>query len=183
MKLRVNNVRSAFPTLYVPKAFGDGDPTFSILGIMTPDHPQIPEIEDIMEQLAKDKWGAKAAANLKEIKARDRAFLHDGDTKSKYAGFEGNLFISARSKTRPFVCDQNRDELTPADGKPYAGCYVNLLLDVYAQDNSYGTRLNANLRAVQFAGDGEPFSASAGSVSADEFDIVDSAEQSLEELI
>jgi hypothetical protein len=183
MKLMLKMVRAAFPVFFTPKAFGDGDPTFSVLGILPKDHPQIGELNDLMENVAKDKWGKDAAAIMKTMKAKDRLCLHDGDTKAKYAGFENNLFISARSRQRPFVCDGSRNELNAQDGKPYAGCYVNLLLDVYAQDNEYGQRINANLRAAQFAGHGEPFSGSGGSVSADEFDVLDDSDDSLEDLI
>jgi len=43
------------------------------------------------------------------------------------------------------------------NGKPYAGCYVNMSIRLWAQDNQFGKRVNAQLRAVQFVKDGEAF--------------------------
>ena len=44
-----------------------------------------------------------------------------------------------------------------SDGRPYSGCYVNVSLDIYAQDNTYGRRINCNLSGVQFYRDGDSF--------------------------
>ncbi len=56
-----------------------------------------------------------------------------------------------------------------ADGKPYSGCYVNGIVDIWAQDNGFGRRLNATLKGVQFVKDGDAFSGGTA-VSADAFD-------------
>jgi hypothetical protein len=112
----------------------------------------------------------KAEAILKGLAATDKLCLHDGDAKSGYEGFEGNLFISARSKVRPSVFDGQRNELTEADGKPYSGCYVNVSLELWAQDNQFGKRINAQLRGVQFLRDGDAFSGGTRPADADEFD-------------
>jgi hypothetical protein len=44
---------------------------------------------------------------------------------------------------------------------PYAGCYVNATIVVWAQDNEHGKRINAQVKAVQFFKDGEAFGAAA----------------------
>jgi hypothetical protein len=97
--------------------------------------------------------------------------LHDGATKSEYEGFEGNLFVAANSKVRPTILDQMRNELSQADGKPYSGCYVVALLEIWAQDHKeHGKRINANLRGVQFLRDGDAFSGGGKPADTDEFD-------------
>jgi len=96
--------------------------------------------------------------------------LHDGDAKAEYEGFEGNKFVSARAKVRPTVFDQQRQELSEADGKPYSGCYVNASIELWAQDNSFGKRINAQLRGVQFLRDGDAFAGGSRPADADEFD-------------
>jgi hypothetical protein len=73
------------------------------------------------------------------------------------------------SKGRPLVIDRNRDPLTAADGKPYSGCYVNVSIDVWAQDNKYGKRINAQLKGIQFVRDGDAFGGGAPA-SPDEFE-------------
>ena len=170
MKLKLENVRLAFPALFEAKTVnGEGEPAFSASFLMPPDHPAVKQLSDAFEAIGKDKWGAKWPTIKKEIEAKDRLALHDGDTKADYAGFEGNLFVSSRNKTRPLVIDRDKSPLTAQDGKPYAGCYVNGSIELWAQDNNYGKRINASLRGVQFLKDGDAF-AGGGAASEDEFD-------------
>lgn len=170
--IQLRNVRLAFPNLFTPSTVnGEGEPAFSASFLMSPTHPQVKEIEAAIEAVARDKWGAKAEAVLKQLRAIDKTCLHDGDTKSQYAGYAGNLFVSARSpqERRPLVIDRDKSPLVAADGRIYAGCYVNASIEVWAQENSYGKRINANVRGVQFYADGDAFG--GGSVAdADEFD-------------
>jgi hypothetical protein len=56
--------------------------------------------------------------------------LHDGDEKAEYEGFPGNFFLNAANKARPAVIDRDRSPLIQADGRPYAGCYVNAVIDI-----------------------------------------------------
>lgn len=172
MKIKLNNVRLAFPALFEAKTVnGEGDPAFSASFLMEPNHPAVAELRAAFEQIGKEKWAAKWPAIKKEIEAKDRLALHDGDLKSQYGGFEGNLYVSSRAKTRPLVIDKDRSPLTAADGKPYAGCYVNASIELWAQDNNYGKRINATLRGVQFYRDGDAFAGGAPA-DADEFDDV-----------
>jgi len=170
MKIKLENVRLAFPALFEAKTVnGEGEPAFSASFLMPPNHPSVAALRAAFETMGKEKWGDKWPAVKKEIEAKDRYALHDGDTKSSYAGFEGNLFISARNAVRPLVIDVDKSPLTAKDGKPYAGCYVNASVDLWCQDNKYGKRINASLRGVQFVKHGDAFSG-GGAASEDEFD-------------
>lgn len=170
MKLKLENVRLAFPVLFEPKTVnGEGKPAFSAALLIDPADAQVKAINAAIEQIAKEKWGAKADAVLKTMRATDKVALHDGDLKSSYDGFPGNLYVSARSATRPLVIDKDKSPLTEQDGKPYAGCYVNASIELWAQDNNYGKRVNASLRGIQFFRDGDAF-AGGGAASEDEFD-------------
>ena len=173
MKVKLNNVRLAFPQLFEAKTVnGEGEPAFSASFLMDPKHPAIAELKAAFEAVGKDKWGAKWPTVKKEIEAKDRLALHDGDTKADYSGFEGNFFVSARNKTRPLVIDRDKSPLTAADGRPYAGCYVHASIELWCQDNAYGKRINASLRGVQFYKDGDAF-AGGGAASDDEFDDIE----------
>jgi hypothetical protein len=79
------------------------------------------------------------------------------------------MFVSSRNKTRPLVIDRDKSPLTAQDGRPYAGCFVHASIELWAQDNAYGKRINASLRGVQFFKDGDAF-AGGGAASDDEFD-------------
>lgn len=170
MKLKLNNVRLAFPALHEAKTVnGEGKPAFSAALLIAPNDPQVKAITAAIEQVAKEKWGAKAGDVLFALRTGDKVCLHNGDAKADYDGFKGMLYISARSEVKPTVIDANKSPLTAADGRPYAGCYVNVSLDLWAQDNGYGKRINASLAGVQFFRDGDAF-AGGRPADVDEFD-------------
>jgi hypothetical protein len=171
MKIRIQNVRLAFPNLFeATTVAGEGKPAFSASFLIDPNDPQVKEINAAIEQVAKDKWGAKADVQLKAMRAADKTALHDGDLKAQYAGFENMLYISARNAVRPTVLNRDKSPVTESDGIIYAGCYVNAVLELWAQDNNYGKRVNASLAGVQFNRDGDAF---AGGQSASEDDFED----------
>lgn len=169
MEVRLMNVRLAFPQLFEARAFSDGQgAAYSASFIFAEDHPAAKLMRESIEKVGSEKWGAKWAALKKELLAKDKTALHDGDSKASYSGFAGNLYVSARSPVRPAVVDRDRTPLTQSDGKLYAGCYVNAIIDVYPQDNAYGKRVNASLKGVQFYADGDAFSGGAAA-KADDF--------------
>ena len=172
MKLKLKNVRLAFPQLFEAKTVnGEGKPAFSACFLLDPADPQIKDIQAAIETVAREKWGAKADAVLKQMRASDKTCLHDGDLKSTYDGFSGNLYISSRSPMRPMVLDADKTTLTAQDGRPYSGCYVYASVDLYAQDNNYGKRINAVLGGVQFYKDGEAFGGGRAATEDDFEDI------------
>ena len=172
MKILLRDWRLAFPNIWKASApKGGGEEAFSASFLAAPDHKQIPEIKKAMAAVAAEKWGAKSVAVYKALESADKLALHSGDAKSEYEGFEGQLFISTRSKIRPSVFDGQRAELVEADGKPYSGCYVNASIEFWAQDNKdYGKRINAQLRGVQFLRDGDAFAGGGKAADADDFD-------------
>lgn len=172
MKIKLTNVRLAFPQLWEAKTVnGEGKPAFSASFLLAPDHPDVARLNAAIDTVAREKWGAKADAVLKAMRGADKVCLHDGDMKENYDGFGGNLYVSSRSATRPLVIDADRSPLTEKEGKPYAGCYVNASIELWPQDNNYGKRVNASLRGVQFLRDGDAFAGGAPA-SEDEFDDV-----------
>jgi len=170
MKIKLNNVRLSFAQLFEAKTVnGEGKPAYSASFLIDPKDPQIAAVNAATETVAKDKWGAKADATLKAMRAADKTCLHSGDLKSNYDGFEGMLYISSRNAMRPLVIDVDKTPLVESDGKPYSGCYVNASVELWAQDNNYGKRINATLMGVQYFKDGESFSG-GGVASEDDFD-------------
>ncbi len=172
MKLKLKNVRLAFPQLFeATTVAGEGKPAFSATFLIGPADPQVAAINKAIDDTANEKWGAKSKALLTQMRAADKVCLHNGDLKATYDGFAGNLYISARNQVRPTVVDADKSALVAADGKPYAGCYVHAVLEVWAQDNQYGKRVNATLMGVQFYKDGDSFTG-GGAASEDDFDDV-----------
>jgi hypothetical protein len=152
--LLIKNARLSFPNLFKPAAFDSNqDPRFGATFILPADDPQVKEIEAAVKAAVKDKWNGKTPPGLK-------TFLRDGSEKSHLGGFgPGTVFFNANSPQdkRPGVYDRQGRPVLESDGKIYAGCYVNVRIEVWAQDNQYGKRINASLSGVQFYRDGEAF--------------------------
>ncbi|MDR5772101.1 MULTISPECIES: ssDNA-binding protein [unclassified Caballeronia] len=186
MIVQLQSARLSFPDLFEAVQF-EGQGPFAYRGafLQTEDTPVMLKQADgswkkttmqkVIEEVAKEKWKDKAAAVLKSLANNpQKCCWYDGDLKS-YDGYEGNFVLSAsrpQYKGRPIVIDRDKSPLTVADGKPYAGCYVNGTVEVWAQDNKYGKGIRATLRGVQFVKDGDAFSAGTP-VDEDEFDSID----------
>ena len=182
-RIMLNDVRLSFaPGLFepsVPKGSQPGTkPKYNCGIILSPDHPQLEAVRAKMKAVAREKWGAKWEATYTALEKQDKLALHDGDLKPNYDGYPGNFFLSPNSEESapPTVIDRDRTKLTARSGRPYAGCYVNASIEIWAQDNTFGKRINAQLRGVQFLRDGDAFS-SARPADVDEFgDVSDGSE-------
>lgn len=155
---------------------GEGKPAFSSTFIIGKKHPANALLLAAEEQVAKEKWGEKAPAILKSIRAAGKGVVKDGDTKAAYAGFEGNNFVSSRSDKRPNVYGKDLSQLTEADGVVYSGAHVHGVVEVWAQDNQYGKRINAQLAGVMFSRDGDSFGGGGTPASTDDFADLSAAE-------
>lgn len=167
VKVILKNVRLAFPQIWKPEQVnGQGDAKFNCTFLFPPDHPARKLVSDAIRQAATEKWAAKADENLKKCVADLKVCLQNGDRK-EHEGYPGNFFVNANNKARPPIRDRDgKTVLVEADGRPYGGCYVNGIIDVWAQDNQFGKRVNASLMGLQFVGDGDAFS--GGKTAADE---------------
>lgn len=172
MKIKLENVRLSFPGLFKAEAFKPGDdPKFKATFLIPKDSVTAAAVEKAIKETAQFKWGAKADAALKGMRNNPNKFCYqDGDTKT-YDGYEGMMALSAKNGKRPLVIDRDRSPLTEADGKPYAGCYVNASVEFFAYENS-GNGISASVLGVQFVRDGDSF---GGGSTASEDDFADIA--------
>ena len=173
MKVKVLEVRGAFLNLFEAKTVGgEGEPRYSGAFVIEPGSANAKALAAAMVAVAKEKWGDKAAAVLKDLKAKGRVaykeepLSKDGEV---YDGFEGMHSINAGNKARPLIVDRDRTPLSAADGRPYGGSYMNVSIELWAQDNQYGKRINATLKGVQFVRDGDAFGGGAPA-SPEDFD-------------
>lgn len=168
-KIKLSNVRLSFPSLFRKAQFQGEETKFEATFMLHKerDADKIAEIKKAIQSKIKDDLkGAKLPS--------DKICLKDGDESGRDE-YAGHYTIKAANGKRPKVLDRDKTPLTEDDGKPYSGCYVNAVIDLWAQSNSYGRRINANLLGVQFFKDGEPFE--SGSVADDddfdEFEVSD----------
>jgi len=179
-KLKLILVRLTFPVLFEPRQMRNADGTMSAAKysagfVFAKDHPAKQLLVDAITAVAIEKWGEKATEILRSLKAANKLCLHDGDEKSEYAGYPGNLFVNSSNTVRPMVVGggpDGRSPITAADGIIYSGCYVNGILEVWAQQHpQHGKRINASLLGVQFVEDGERLSGGS-TATADDFDAI-----------
>ena len=152
-----------------------GDPKYTAAFLFSKDHSAVKQLTDAVVAVAKEKWGVKADETLKQLKAADRLPVHSGDAKPNSAGYASKLYVNAGNKIRPVVIDANKGALTAADGRPYSGSVVNVILDIWPQDNKFGKRINASLLGVQFVRDGERL-AGGSMATADDFEAIPGTE-------
>lgn len=170
-RVTLENVRLSFAQGLFEKSTpeGGGEPKFSASFIFPRDHAAVAALGAMIVKVATDKWKEKAGEVLTMLKAADKLAVHDGDAKANYAGYAGNLYVNASNKVKPLVVDTDpKRTLTAMDPRPYSGCYVNAIVELWAQDNKYGKRINASLAGVQFIRDGERLSG-GGIASANDF--------------
>lgn len=162
MKVTLKNVRLSFPDLFTPKSFEGGEPKYRASFLIPKDDAQLKAIEAAILQVARVKWPApgKAEAVLKSIRGNPNKFcFQDGDTKD-YDGYEGMMYVAANNKSRPLVIDRDKSPLSAADGKPYAGCFVNASIEFFAYDKP-ANGISCSLKGVQFVRDGDAFGGGA----------------------
>lgn len=174
MKVKLKKVRLSFPDLWTATEFkiGDGKPRFNATFLIEPGSDNDKAIRDAIREAAKETFGAKWEAILKSLEGNSNKFAYlDGNLKD-YDGYEGMMYLACHTKTKPYICDRDPNVVLAADsGKPYAGCYVNATVDIYAQKGeNQGVR--ASFSGVQFAADGDAFSAGRPA-TADDFDTVE----------
>lgn len=180
--VKLENVRLSFPDIWEAVQFeGKGPFSYRAAFLQPEKQPVMVQQSDkswkkstmaqVLEAVAAEAWKGKGSAILKSIENNaQKCCWYDGNVK-EYDGYADNFVLSAtrgQEKGRPIVKDRDASPLTPEDGKPYAGCYVNATVEIWAQDNKWGKGMRATLRGIQFVKDGDAFSAGTP-LSDDEF--------------
>lgn len=161
----LNGLRLSFPNIWKAKAMKGGKPRFTVNLLADPKVPaekkQILAVKKRIEEITKE------AFNTDKKLPRDRTCLRKDD-EPRWDGYEDKwYFTAARPETQgpPIIIDRGRQKLEPGSRIPYAGCYVNAKIRLYAQDYDGIKRVNASLEIVQFVKDGEPFGAGEADAS------------------
>lgn len=170
--------RLAFPVLRKPEQVqGQGEPRYGA-AIIIEDPNVASKAKKAMLESAKAKWADKGVTYAKALVKQNKVCLADGDNSPDIAGFPGNTILRAaarqESPPRLVVSEKGRNVVIPneEDRLFYGGCYVNVIVEFWAQDNQFGKRLNCQLLGVQFVKDGDPFSG-ARPVEVDEFEVIE----------
>ena len=162
MKVSLKDVRVAFiQSLWTPQQYqGAGPFRRSATFLIVPGSDNDRAIEAAIEKVAAEKFGKKAASILSSVRGNSNKCCYmDGSTKPDYDGFQGMKYLAGHRKESDgpvLVIDRNKAPLAESSGKPYAGCYVNASVEIYAQDGT-NTGIRCGLIGVQFNRDGDSF--------------------------
>lgn len=167
----ISNVRLSFPGLVEPRASVEGGiKKYSADFILTAE--QFGPFWVAVNDVAQGKWKEQANPVLAMIQGDRKLRCYgtgqekiDPKTFKPYNGYEGNLYISANNANQPLFIGPNG---APADStntmltremarKFYGGCFVNVALKPWPQENKHGRGIRCELVAIQFARDGEAF--------------------------
>ena len=152
MKIMLKNVRLSFPSLFKTEQYAGEDTEKYAATFLIPksDTKTVTAIEQACKQALVEKYGeGKVPKGFKMP-------LVDGDEK-EYQGYADHVCIKASTKKRPTLVNRDKTPIVEEDGILYAGCYVNVSIDLWVMDNSYGKKVLASLNAIQFVKDGEAF--------------------------
>jgi len=154
----------------------DGDGKFCVHAIIAPNHPAVAAIVAAQRAVATEKWKDKAPEVLAQLQAQDKLCIHRGDVnKPGQEAYAGKLFVSASNSVKPKIAvtlngvTQEIDK--SSDFAPYSGCIANVVVDVWAQDNKFGKRINATFTGIQFLKHDTRLSGGGRAASLDEFPV------------
>lgn len=162
-KIMLKNVRLSFPSLYKTEIY-QGNDTKKYSGTFVFSKDNVENYNKIDAEIK-----ACLKANEKKVLPPGNICLKDGDQSGKEY-LEGLYSIKASNKLLPTYIDKKRLPVTEDDDIFYAGCYVNVQLTLWYQDNGFGQKINANLLGVQFVAHGEPFGGGGEVSVADDFE-------------
>ena len=191
-RIMLKNVVLAFPALAEPQSFGEGEPAYGAKFPIKPNSEQQKAIEAAMLAEAKEAWKDKADSVL-DMLAEDgklcftKKVYRSKKTGEPYQGFDGAHFLSTRNaKTQPTVFNQYGEEVTSKsdiEAKAFSGAVVNASIEIWAQDNKWGRRINCTLRGVMLTGEGENFGGGSSPAGADEFAAFAKAKAEAEDIL
>lgn len=200
-KLAPNQVRIygrlSFVRVNKPEGFKNdsSNKRYSCSVIIEPGSSAEKEIKAAIVYAAEQQWGEKAKSILKSLEQTGKLCLFNGDSKIDIPEYAGMKVVSAGAQPSAppslvyTALNENGEptnySFTPEERenqtKIYAGCYANVRLDIWAQDNQYGKRVNAQLAGIQKVKDGDSLGG-ARPASTDEFEALPVDAQAAKEI-
>jgi hypothetical protein len=173
----ISNARLSYAYLFKPYEGDDGSKSFCSHLILPINHPQLGALQQLMRKVAVDTWKDKAEEVLQQLKGQDRLCIHRGEiSKPGQDAYKDKLYISSSSKIKPRIVATvggiNQEIGEDHELAPYSGCKANAVISVWAQNNKFGKRINAQLMGVQFVAHDQRLSGAGRVASVDEFGIV-----------
>jgi len=188
LKLMLTDVRCSFLTLGEPEQYqGKGPFRWSATALVPYESPLRKKVEDALKQVAREKWEKKWENIYESLIVDPKGCCWIDGKRKEYDGYQGHFALSAhryQDKGRPLVMDTDKSPIYKPNnevyegkgGRIYSGCFVNMQVEFWAQQNDNGKGLRASLLGIQRVRDGDAFGGGAAP-SADDFgEIADGAD-------
>lgn len=193
LKLMLGGVRCSFITLEEPKFFSgqktkDTDKRrWSATALIPTASPYKKQIDDALRAVAREQWPLKFETILANILPDPKGCCWVDGARKEFEGYQGHWALSAHrteDKGRPLVFDADKSPIYKPNnelyegkaGRIYSGCFVNMQVEIWAQDNKAGKALRCALLGIQRFKDGDAFSGGTAPNADDFGEITEGAE-------
>lgn len=178
--VKLANVRLSFPNLDKPVTFGekkdDTPPKYSAHLIIDPDTREgkdaLNAIDDAVYDIIQETWRGKIKLGDDKLPLKNGNDKMDSNDQV-WEGYENKYYLSATANEGYQPKLIYRKEYVTDDLEIrrifYAGCRVNAIVRIWAQNNSFGKRVNCSLLGLEFYKDDKAF-ATHSSVDVSDFD-------------
>lgn len=141
--------------------------------------------EAFKDEKVADRW-LKKYSGLEGHIDRDCA-IKDGDERDNVdENYEGKIYVTSKSFKQPRIKTSEGEDVIEVDGEietvdgdepegqiPYGGCFCNVSIELWGQNNDKGKGLRCNLLGLKFVDDGEAFGGSGSGETATDDDLED----------
>lgn len=199
MEIVLPESRISFEVLGKPERYQDkpeNKPRWGGTFLVPQGSPLAVQVDAVIREVAKAKWAsegkydkganagrAKWEVYLEDILADKKLSCWINGDKKEYDGYQGTMALTAyryEEKGRPMVMDSDTSPIYKADGtlyegkggRIYSGSKVKAKVDIYAQQNTNGKGIRAELKVVQRIGGGDAFGGGTPP-TADGFDAIE----------
>lgn len=164
-RVRTGLVRFSFVHVFEPQKRDDGSDIYNATILIQKDDKDTLKAIETAINAAKEKgiqeqWGGKLPKKYADP-------LHDGEDKEDtYEGFDGVMYLNAKSNRRPKVVDKHLDPILDAEDF-YSGCYGIVTLSFWPYNRQGNVGVSVSLDNIMKVKDGERLGGGAASVEAD----------------
>lgn len=169
-KILLKNIRCLYPKLFVPEEY-QGVKRYSIMLPIEAGSENERKLMKAIDDTVNSRFPGKAEAMIKRFKGSKTTWpIRDRDD---------GIYIQPKRKEQngaPVVVDQRKQNIPATSGLPFAGCWVNAVVDVFCY-SSNGGGVTTYLEGVQLVRTDAPLSgAPSAQACRDDFEVLEGAD-------
>ena len=152
--------RASFTYVFVPqKAMEAGKPDKYSVTMLFPKNADLSALKKAATDALQEKFGSRLADPVKgpALKARLRSPFRDQGEKTYDGYVPGSIFVTATSKNKPGLVDQNLQDIVDPS-QFYSGVYARATLRAFAYEQAGNVGVSFGLQNIQKLRDGESLS-------------------------